>query len=172
MKEYQSARFLVRQAILAAIYVVLTTTLPGFAYGPIQFRYSEVMTWLAFYDKKNVWGLTVGCFIANIWSPFGVWDMVFGTLGTLLAVWAMSRTKNKTLASLYPGLVAFIYGIEIMLLSDTPVNFFLVTGQIMIAQFIIVAIIGRLLFEIAERNPSFMNVIVDHGERSVNKYDY
>lgn len=171
MQQNSTARFLTRQAIIAALYVVLTNTLPAFAYGPIQFRYSEIMTWLAFYDRKNIWGLTIGCFVSNIWSPYGIWDMIFGTLGTFLAVWCMSRVKNKTLASLFPAAFSFIYGLEAVILSDTPLNFFLITGQIMLSELIIVAIVGRIVIEIMEKNPTFIKAISDEYRPIPNRAD-
>lgn len=131
---------LVRGAAVAAIYAILTLTLP--AYGPLQFRLSEIMTLLAYFNPFYIVPLTLGCAIANIFSPFGIIDVIFGSLASFLALSAMSKTKNIYLASLWPSFFSFIVGLEIMFLSTEPVNFFLVTGQIMLSEFVVVTIIG------------------------------
>lgn len=131
---------LVRGAAVAAIYAVLTLTLP--AYGPLQFRLSEIMTLLAYFNPFYILPLTLGCAIANFASPFGIIDVIFGSLASFLALTAMSKTKNIYLASIWPAFFSFIIGLEIMLLSTEPVNFFLITGQIMLSEFVVVTIIG------------------------------
>lgn len=153
-----SANKLVKISVVAALYVVLTYSLPALAYGPIQFRLSEVMTILAFIDPFYVLPLTLGCAIANIGSPFGVIDVV-GSLASFLALYSMSRTKNIYIASLFPTLFCFIIGLEIFFLSSEPINFFLVTGQIMISEFVVVSIIGVAFFKIVERNDYMMNML-------------
>ena len=55
----------------------------------------------------------VGCFIANLFSPFPL-DMVFGTFATLLACLLTARMPNRWLAPLPPVLCnALIVGFEI-----------------------------------------------------------
>lgn len=93
---------LFQNALLAAIYAVLTLCLAPLSYGPIQVRISESLTLLAFYDKKWVPGLTVGCFLSNLGSPFGITDMVIGTLATFLGVFPMHWCPNVWVAALLP----------------------------------------------------------------------
>ena len=98
-------------ALIAAVYAVLTTLLP--AYGEIQMRVSEAMTVLPFLFPAAVPGLVVGCFIANLFSPYSL-DIVFGTLATLLACILTRHMPNRWLASLPPVLCnALIVGAEI-----------------------------------------------------------
>ena len=68
-------------AIVAAIYVVLTITPPlnAISYGAYQFRISEMMNFLAFYNPKYIIGVTIGCMIANFFS-FNMIDVVVGSL--------------------------------------------------------------------------------------------
>lgn len=141
---------LVRGAVVAAIYAILTLTLP--AYGALQFRLSEIMTLLAFFDPFYVVPLTIGCAISNIASPFGIIDVIFGSLASFLALTAMSKTKNIFLASIWPAFFSFIIGLEIMFLSTEPVSFFLVTGQIMLSEFVVVTIIGVPVMKYVMRN--------------------
>ena len=57
-------------AVIAAVYAVLTIGLSPISYGPIQVRLSECMVLLAFYNRKWIPGLTIGCLLANLNSPF------------------------------------------------------------------------------------------------------
>jgi uncharacterized membrane protein len=72
-------------AVVAAVYAVLTMVLAPISYGPVQFRVSEVLCILPFFFPFSVWGLFVGCIISNLISAYGVFDVVFGSLATLLA---------------------------------------------------------------------------------------
>lgn len=154
-----TANKLVKIGVIAALYAVLTYTLPALAYGPIQFRLSEIMTLLAFIDPFYILPLTLGCAIANLASPFGIVDVVFGSLASFLALYSMSKTKYLFIASLWPTFFCFIIGLEIFFLSEEPINFFLVTGQIMLSEFIVVSIIGVLFYKLIEKNEYLMNML-------------
>ena len=157
-----SARTMARQGIIAAVYVIFTLSGFGFSYGPVQFRYAEVMTWLAFFDPKNVIGLTLGCLVANIWSPFGAIDMIVGTLGTLLSTLLMAKVSSKWIASLFPAAFSFLYSGEAWFLGEITGDLFpLVTAQIMLSQFIITAIIGLPLWTFLWRNKLVREALAD-----------
>ncbi len=74
-----------RAGIIAAMYATLTLTLSQFAYGPIQLRPAEALTLLPLLYAESVPALFVGCLIANLLSPYGVWDIVIGSAVTLAA---------------------------------------------------------------------------------------
>ena len=73
-------------AIVAAIYVVLTITPPinVLSFGVYQFRISEMLNFLAFYNSKYIFGVTIGCMIANLFSSFGLIDVFVGGGSTLV----------------------------------------------------------------------------------------
>ena len=52
--------------------------------------------------NETAWGLGVGCLIANLFSPYGVLDIVVGSLATLIAALITSRCRNVWLAALPP----------------------------------------------------------------------
>ncbi|PKM72520.1 MAG: transporter [Firmicutes bacterium HGW-Firmicutes-16] len=79
-----SIRKLVTASVIGALYAALTLVNP-LAYGPIQFRFSEVLCILPFFFPASAFGLTVGCVVANLIGPYGALDIVFGSLATLLA---------------------------------------------------------------------------------------
>ena len=81
-----AVKVLTIQALIAAIYVVLTVAIAPFSYGAIQFRISESLSQLVVFSKKYWFPITLGVAIANIFSPLGIVDVFFGTLGTGLAL--------------------------------------------------------------------------------------
>lgn len=86
-KQKQITR-LVHGALIAAVYAAATYALSAISYGPIQFRISEVMTVFSVFTPAAIPGLTVGCILGNLTSPYGIWDIIFGSLATLLAATA------------------------------------------------------------------------------------
>ncbi|MDO4438554.1 MAG: QueT transporter family protein [Eubacteriales bacterium] len=81
-----SVYYLVFAAIIAAIYVVLTLVVAPFAWGPIQFRISEMLCVLPLFTEAAIPGVTLGCLIANILIGSPLPDIVFGTLATFIGV--------------------------------------------------------------------------------------
>ena len=95
-------------AIVAAAYAALTIALAPISYGAIQFRVSEALTVLPFFMPCTVWGLWIGCILANLYTGT-IADIVFGSLATLLAAlctaWFGKRgntVKNRILGCLMP----------------------------------------------------------------------
>ena len=106
MKRNNKALFITHAAIIAALYVVLTyaASMLGLSSGVIQIRFSEAMTILPFFTPAAIPGLFIGCLLANILSGAIVWDVIFGSLATLIgAVFTyLLRKKSKWLAPLPP----------------------------------------------------------------------
>ena len=99
-----SVRRMTRAAIVGALYAALTllSSVFGIAYGPVQFRISEALCLLPFLFPETAWGLFVGCWVANLISPYGPLDMVVGSLATLLAALWTAKCRRKWLAPLPP----------------------------------------------------------------------
>ena len=102
-----SSRFVVRAALYAALYAVLTLApgLNALAYGPVQFRLSEALLVFACVDPAAVPGLTIGTALGNLNSPMLVADVLFGSLLTLVAVSLMQRIGPRFIALLAPVVV-------------------------------------------------------------------
>ncbi|RKV73317.1 MAG: queuosine transporter QueT [Streptococcus sp.] len=80
-----TARDMVQIALVAAIYIALTI-IPPFnviSFGAYQFRISEMMNFMAFYNRKYIIGVTIGCMISNFFS-FGILDVFVGGGSTLV----------------------------------------------------------------------------------------
>lgn len=99
-----TTRDLTLAAIVAAAYAALTMLLPGPSYNYTQIRVAEALTVLPFLFPATAPGLAVGCLIANLLSPFGLIDVVCGTVATALAAFLTIKCPNKWLAPLPPVL--------------------------------------------------------------------
>ena len=84
MKNKKSVHRMALSALVAAIYAALTMALGFMSYNGIQFRVAEALCVLPFFFPFTTWGLFVGCILANLMSPAGPLDVVFGSLATLL----------------------------------------------------------------------------------------
>ena len=84
-KMNRSVRSLCLAAMIAALYLALTLLFQPISFGAVQFRISEAMTLLPAIFPEATIGLTLGCFLSNFLAGANVYDVVFGTLATLLA---------------------------------------------------------------------------------------
>lgn len=97
------SKTIVLSAMIAATYATITylCAILNFAYGPIQFRVSEALMILPVFTSAAIPGLTIGCVIANLTSPYGIIDIIFGSLATFITVYvtrlAAKRNHNTGL---------------------------------------------------------------------------
>ena len=96
--------FLTQGAMIAAIYVVLTLIFAPISYGEVQVRISEALTILPFFTPAAIPGLFVGCLIANITGGAVLWDIIFGSLATLIGAVGtyLLRKRSRFLAPIPP----------------------------------------------------------------------
>lgn len=141
--------------LIAALYVALTLVLAPVSYGAIQFRLSEILVLLCFFNKRYAIGLTLGCLIANIFSPTAVLDIPFGTLATLIACIGIMFSKHLLVAIAFPVVVnAFIIAGELYFFGEPYWLSVLTVG----AGELIVMIIGYFVIMMI-RNPKLLKVI-------------
>lgn len=100
MSNKKSLVFLAESALIAALYLVLTvfTRFFGIADGAIQFRLSEALTILPVFTPAAIPGLTLGCFLSSLGSPYGLADTLCGTLATLFAALVTYFLRRVTIA--------------------------------------------------------------------------
>ena len=121
MKKKLNVKFIATSAVIAAAYVALSmlSAAFGLAYGPVQFRISEVLCILPVFTPAAIPGLFVGCIISNVMS-FSPLDIIFGSLATLIAAvmtYYLKGVKFKgiPLLAMFPPVIvnAVIVGVEI-----------------------------------------------------------
>ena len=137
-------------AVIAALYVVLTLLAKamGLDSGQIQLRFSEALCILPCFLPAAVPGLAVGCLLANLLCGNIIWDVIFGTLATLIgAVGTRLLRKNRWLACLPPMLaniliVPFVLSYAYGLPGTIP--FFMLT--VGIGEVLSCGLLGQLLY--------------------------
>ena len=117
-------RTITYSAIIASLYVVLTfiSNAMGLASGTIQLRLSEALTILPFFTHTAIPGLFIGCLISNILTGSLIWDIIFGSMATLLgAIGTYVLRKYKWFAPLpaiisntiiIPFVLVYAYGVN------------------------------------------------------------
>ena len=94
-----------RAALIAALYVVLTSVFAAFASGVIQFRISEALSFLPFFNAAAIPGLAIGCLISNTLAGGVPLDILFGSISSLIGAvgaWAIGKaTKNSKHETLF-----------------------------------------------------------------------
>ena len=148
-----------RNGIIAGLYAALTLICYPFSYGLVQFRISEFLVLLCFFRKDYTIGLTLGCAIANIFSPeIGLWDILIGTGATLIACIGICFCKHLLFAALMPIVAnAFIVGAELAFIANLE-NFWVCAGFVAIGETVAMAF-GYILFMFLSERDSFFNVI-------------
>ncbi len=152
--------FITQAAIIAALYVVLTLLANslGLANYPIQLRFSEALTILPFFTPAAIPGLFLGCLISNLLTGAIIWDVVFGSLATLLgAVGTYLLRRSKWLAPLPPVaantiIVPFVLYYAYQLPGSIP-YFMLTVG---IGEILSCGILGMLLLFVLQKYKKYI----------------
>lgn len=106
----KKASFITQSAIIAALYVAMTylTFSVSLASGPIQIRFSEALAILPYFTPAAIPGLFIGCLLSNALTGAVVWDVIFGSLATLLGAlitYALRKTNCKWIVCI-PNILA------------------------------------------------------------------
>ena len=80
----KKALFITQAAVIAALYVVLVVIFNYISFGPIQFRVAEALTILPYFTPAAIPGLFIGCILANVIGGAVIWDIIFGSIATLI----------------------------------------------------------------------------------------
>ncbi|GHU59782.1 membrane protein [Clostridia bacterium] len=155
-------QFIAVTAVIAALYVALTLACP-LSYMGVQFRISEVLVLLCFYNRRFIPAMIIGCAVANLFSPFAQMDLIFGTLATTVAVVPLKSIKNIYLASVVPAVVnGLIVGFELWAVFGLP--YVLSASEVAFGELVVIAGLGATLFKVAERNSRVMSLIRGFGK--------
>lgn len=90
----QKNQFIIRTAVIAAVYALLTIVWP-LSFGPVQVRVSEALCVLPILTPAAVPGLFLGCLISGILTG-SVWvDVIVGSLTTLVSAALTRKLMNR-----------------------------------------------------------------------------
>ena len=153
LDQHGKTMFIVRSAVIAALYAALTLALYPISFGAVQFRVSEALTLLPIVMPEAIPGLFVGCLVSNLIGSATPWDIIFGSLATLIAAILTYATRcNKILAAFWPVLCnTVIVGLVLALTLDLPV--FLTMGEVGLGELAVVYTVGMAMLAALKRVP-------------------
>lgn len=147
--------FIVHAAVIAALYVVLTFAANAFglANNVIQVRFSEALTILPIFTPAAIPGLFIGCILSNFLTGCLLWDIVFGSIATLLgalgtyllrgAKWLAPLPPIVANTLIVPFVLAYVYRF------DGSIPYFMLT--VGIGEVISCGILGILLRNVLQK---------------------
>lgn len=148
-----TTRKLAAAAVTGAAYAALTMLLAPISYGAIQCRVSEVLCILPFFIPCTAWGLFAGCAIANLLSAAGIFDVVFGSLATLLAA-LMPVVFNFVLVG-----AVLTWSLTDAVFPHLNASFWVFGGQVALGEIAVLGVLGLPLMRLLPRNPKFREII-------------
>lgn len=164
-----------KQAMIAALYTVISLVMAPIAFGSVQARVSEALTLLPVFGISNIWGVTVGCFLTNLVglatgaNILGSLDIIFGTAATFVAglltyIFRNIRFKGLPILSALPPVIinAVVVGWELCIMingSFHPVIFTAQAVSVGVGQTISCGI-GLLLVRLIENNKRLKEIIM------------
>ena len=153
---------LVNGGLIAALYVVLTVLAAQFnlASGAIQVRFSEALTILPVFTAPAVPGLAVGCVLANLLTGCAAWDVVFGSLATLIGAVGTRLLKDKPLLAWIPPVVSNMVIIPIILIKvyAVPDAWWFLVLTIGAGEVLSCGVLGLLLYKALKNVPQIRNM--------------
>ena len=143
--------------VIAALYVVLTLVANAFglASGAIQVRISEALTILPVFTAAAIPGLAVGCVLANIITGCLPWDIVFGSLATLIGAAGTRLLREKPLLAWIPPVISNMAIIPVVLqkVYGVPDAWWYLVLTVGAGEVISCGVLGLLLYHSAKRIP-------------------
>lgn len=168
MKKKFPVKMVVSNAIICALYVVLTLVCGNLSFlgGFFQLRLSEILNLLVFFNPYYLIGISLGCLVSNIFSMYGFLDLIIGTFATIASGFIMifvSKSKKLLLTSIVPifvnalivPLVFFVYDQSIASVANYLVNLmFVALGEI------ICVIVGYLLIMLLNKKHKILKKLL------------
>lgn len=167
-------KMIAANGMIAALYAAITIACGPLSYNFLQFRISELLNLLVFFNPYYTIGLTLGCLLANLFSSVGPIDILFGTLSTLVACLMMivysKFIKNLFSTGFIPCLVNAIVVPFTIVVSTmgteeamplTLGNYFMMFGWVFLGEFVCIICVGYPLFLLlSKKNKSFYPLIL------------
>jgi len=156
--------------MIAALYATLTLVLTATSFGPIQVRIAEALTILPLLGFWPVWSLTLGCALSNLigaalgFNLLGYWDVLWGSLATLIAAlltyqFRNIRVKKIPIVSLLMPIIVngLVVGYELTLVigPNNLTTFLFYAISVMIGESISVLLFGYPLYQFLKKTNLF-----------------
>lgn len=146
--------------MIAGLYIVLTiiAAAVGLASGVIQVRISEALTIMPIFTGAAIPGLTIGCVLANLITGCAAWDVVFGSLATLIGAVGTRLLRKHPFLAWIPPVVSNMVVVPIVLqkvYGATDAWWYLVI-TIGIGEIISCGVLGLLLYQAVRKLPDKM----------------
>jgi len=160
----------IRLTMIAALYAALSLALAPYAFGPIQVRVAEALTLLPLLAPWPIWSLTLGCALTNLVGAatgvnlLGYWDVLWGTLATLIAAVLTYQFRNIKIKNLpvlsiaMPILInGLIIGYELMLVlgPQTLISFLFYALTVALGEALSVLVLGLPLLNMLKKTTLF-----------------
>ena len=110
---------------------------------------------LCWFEPFLAVGITLGCFLANVFSTVTALDMIVGTLATALACFFTAKCK-KAWQAVLPNVITnmiFVGGmLGLVLMPDKlPLGFLICGGQVALGEIAVMVCLGIPLYLFAKR---------------------
>lgn len=161
LNDRNNTAYLTYAGLIAAIYVVLTfvSQSVGLASGAIQFRLSEMLTILPMFTASAIPGLTVGCVLANILTGCAMWDVVFGSVATLIGAFGtymLRKTENPYLGALPPILSnMIIVPFVLQKVYGVPDGYWYLLVTVGIGEVVCCGVLGVIMYKVIKKSKVF-----------------
>lgn len=159
-----NVKFLATSGIIAALYIAVTMLVAPFGFTEVQFRISEMFNHLVVFNPRFSIGIIIGVFIANLFSPLGMYDLLFGvghsiiTLGLLIIIckYVKNIVARLVINTLLFTLTMFIIAYELNLALELPFLWTWLT--VALGEFVVLAVGAPIMYELNKRL-NFKNII-------------
>jgi len=147
-------------ALIASLYAAGTILIAPISYGIFQVRLTDALIMLSYsseFGLETVVGVTLGNIVANFFSPYGLPDIIIGTLANFfasLSIRGISKLKlsfGEVISAIVASLeIAFLIGIILLygIYNITP--FFLPFISVLIGELVSLSI-GILLVRLVKK---------------------
>lgn len=132
--------------IIAALYVVVSLVVAPFGFTNVQFRISEMFNHLVVFNKKYFFGVVIGVFVTNMFSPMAAYDLTFGVAHSVITlsitIFASKFIKGHIQRMIFNTLLftftMFIIAFELNLAFELP--FFYTWLTVAAGEFVVLAV--------------------------------
>lgn len=157
-------KFLTTSGIIAALYIAITLLVAPFGFTEVQFRLSEMFNHLVAFNPRFAFGIIIGVFISNLFSPNGIIDLYFGvahsmiTLGLFILICKFVKNiwTRLVINTLLFTCTMFIIAFELNIALELP--FFWTWLTVATGEFVVLAIGAPIMYTLNKRL-NFKNLI-------------